>query len=277
MATETGRPGELVGGVFAPNAPNMIDPSVLGLGGQATVDRLRQLGVEERLRPDVILVSSPHWVSRGPFLVDPSPRPRFIEDYTGFPPQMYGHTYAPPGDPGLARRIVETASRQGLAAELSDRWGLDHVAWTALAALAPSASIPVVPMSITRAAPEEHMAWGRALATAVGSSGKRAYLVGTGLVLHNFARLSMDPAAPPWAEGIAIEREILDLIERGDAAGVARFDRRKWREVEPEGDLAPYFVLAGALGGTFQAHVVGIERSFGSAGLAVIDFRPRPA
>lgn len=274
MAAETGRPGGVVGGVFAPNAPNMIDPSVLGLGGQETVDRLRRLGIEGTVRPDVILVSSPHWVSRGPFLVDPSPRPRFIEDYTGFPPQMYGHTYAPPGDPELARQIVSTAARHGLAAELNDRWGLDHGAWTALAALAPSATIPVVPMSITPSSPEEHVAWGRAVAAAIVASGKRAYLVGTGLILHNFARLSMDAHAAPWAEGIAIEQEILALIERGDVTGVARFDRKKWRAVEPEGDLAPYFVLAGALGGRFRAHVLGIERCFGSAGLAVIEFRP---
>jgi 4,5-DOPA dioxygenase extradiol len=265
----------LLGGVFAPNAPNMIDPKVLGLGGQVTVDRLRGLGVEERVRPDVIVVVSPHWVSAGPFLVDPNPRPRFIEDFSGFPRALYGHTYRPPGDPALARRIVEEATRRGLAAETSDRWGLDHGAWTALAALAPSARIPVVPVSISRASPAEHVEFGRAVSTAVASAGKRGYLVGTGLILHNFSRLSMEAGAPPWTEGIAIEREILDHIERGDVDGVAEFDRRKWREVEPEGDLAPYFVVAGGLGERFRARVVGIERSFGSAGLAVIEFRPR--
>src|SRR5579863_4812900 len=151
VPAEPSRHGQLLGGVFSPNAPNMIDPTVLGLGGQETVDRLRALRIEERWKPEVILVSSPHWVSRGPFLADPSPRPKFIEDFSGFPPAMYGHTYRPPGDPELARQIVESATRAGLAAELNDRWGLDHGAWTALAALAPAARVPVVPLSISRA------------------------------------------------------------------------------------------------------------------------------
>jgi 4,5-DOPA dioxygenase extradiol len=254
----------------------MIDPKVLGLGGQETVDRLGALGVEARVRPDVILVCSPHWVSAGPFLVDPSPQPRFIEDFSGFPTQMYGHTYRPPGDPAFARRIVQAALGQGLSAEFDDRWGLDHGAWTALAALAPAARIPVVPVSISRASPDEHIAFGRAIATAAALYGRRVYLVGTGLIMHNFAHISMDPDAPPWTEGMVIEEEILERIERGDVDAVARFDRRKWREVEPEGDLAPYFVLAGAFGNRFRARVVGIERAFGGTGLVVVQFERRP-
>jgi 4,5-DOPA dioxygenase extradiol len=272
----TAASGSIVWAVFSPNAPTLIDPRVLGLGGQATLEQLERLNVEARLAPDAILSISPHWVSSSGFLVDDSARPRFIEDYSGFPPQMYGHDYLPPGDPALARLLVEEGQRTGIRVQTSQAWGLDHGAWTVLRPLAPSARIPVVALSIGDEPPESHLAWGRAVARAVAGSGKRIALVATGLILHNFRRLSLRPDGPAWPEGIAIEREILDRILGGDVEGVAGFDPAKWREVAPEGELGPYFILAGATGPEFRPKLLSNERAFGSAGMALIEFtRPK--
>lgn len=269
-----GRAG-VVWGLFAPNAPNLIAPEVLGVGGVETVAALRGLGLEERVRPDVVVVASPHWMSREKFLVDVSAHPRFLEDFSGFPPAFYGHRYEPAGDPVFGRQLVAEGLRSGLPAEESEEWGLDHGAWSALAPLAPSAKIPVVALSFSLADPAAHRRWGEAIARAADASGRSVALVATGQILHNFSKFSFGPDARRWPEGEAIEGEILERILRGEVDGVASFDRAKWREAQPEGGLGPYFVLAGALGDRFRARLVSNERCFGSAGMSVVEFTPR--
>jgi len=264
----------LVAGVFAPNAPNLIDPKVLGVGGEETLAALRSLDLERRFRPDAIVVASPHWLSRSTFLVDASANPRFIEDFSGFPKEMYGHRYEPHGDPALANALVGAGTRNGLPVDASEEWGLDHGAWTALAALAPSASIPVVAISYTLAPPTDHLRWGRAIAEAIEGSGRAVAFVATGQILHNFAKFSFGPQPARWPEGEAIEAEILDRMLAQDVEGVAGFDRRKWREAQPEGGLGPYFLLAGALGTRFRVRLVSNERCFGSAGMSVLEYVP---
>jgi 4,5-DOPA dioxygenase extradiol len=273
----TGARDGIAWAVFAPNAPNLIAPEVLGVGGADTVAALRGLDLEHRVRPDTIVVASPHWMSREKFLVDASARPRFIEDFSGFPPQLYGHRYEPPGDPTMAKALVAEGLRAGVRAEESEEWGLDHGAWSALAALAPSAKIPVVALSFSLASPEEHERWGGAIARAAEASGKSVAFVATGQILHNFSKFSFGPDGKRWPEGEAIEGEVLERMLHGDVAGVAKFDPRKWREAQPEGGLGPYFVLAGAVGTRFRARLVSNERCFGSAGMTVIEYERAPA
>jgi 4,5-DOPA dioxygenase extradiol len=262
----------IVWAALAPNAPNLIAPEVLGVGGADTVAALRALDVEGRIRPDVIVVASPHWMSRAKFLVDVSDQPRFIEDFSGFPPQFYGHRYEPPGDPPFARALIAEGVRSGVAAEESEEWGLDHGAWSALAALAPSAKIPVVALSFSLLPPSQHQAWGQAVARAAERSGKAVAFVATGQILHNFSKFSFRPNPARWPEGEEIEAELLDRILRNDVDGVAQFDRSKWREAQPEGGLGPYFVLAGAVGDRLRPRLVSNERCFGSAGMTVVEY-----
>jgi 4,5-DOPA dioxygenase extradiol len=276
---DRGAPGRrgIVAGVFAPNAPNLVDPSVLGVGGEETVRALRGLDLEGRVAPDAIVVASPHWLSRTAFLVDASPRPRFIEDFDGFPSKLYGHRYEPPGDPALARALLAAGRDAGLSVSESEEWGLDHGAWTALAPLAPSARTPVLALSYSLASPEDHLRWGRAISRGAEASGKAVAFVATGQLLHNFSKFSFGPSATRWPEGEAIEAEMLGRILAQDVDGVVRFDRAKWREAQPEGNLGPYFELAGALGDRFGARLVSNERCFGSAGMTVVEYLPHPA
>lgn len=77
-----------------------------------------------------------------------------------------------------------------------------------------------------------------------------------------------------WPEAEAIEAEIIRLILDGDIDALASFNRRKWEQVAPEGDLGALFMLLGALGGGFRARLVANERVFGSFGMTVIEFLP---
>lgn len=263
----------LVYGLYAPNAPNLIAPEVFGNVGAVTANALRTLDVPTRVMPHTILVASPHWVSRGPFLVQGSARPKQIYDFGGFPRKLYEVTYAPPGDPDLARAIVEEGKRRRVEVEPTADWGLDHGAWATLMNLVPDARIPILPFSITALPPKEHLVWGKAIGAAVAKLEKRVAFVSTGSITH---RLDMfDPSrSAPWPEAERIEKEIVDLILARRYEDLANFDREKWATVAPEGNLAPLFMMAGALGSAWKPRLVLTEQAFGSVSLTTIEFLP---
>lgn len=262
----------LIYGIYAPNAPNLIDPEVFGGVGTETVDALRRLDVPGRIRPDVILVATPHWMSPV-FYVQGSLRPRQIYDFSGFPRKLYDVKYAPPGDPDLARAVVEEGRRRKIDVELTSGHGLDHGAWAPLLHLAPGATIPVVPLSVTYLPPQDHMAWGEAIGHAVAASGKRVAFVSTGSITHRLDRVDMSNGEE-WAEGARIEKEIVDLLLAKRYDEVVHFDPEKWQTVAPEGELAPLFIMLGALGKVFSPRLVATGQVFGAAGLSTIEFLP---
>ena len=260
-------------GLYAPNAPNLIEPEVFGGAGRETVRAMRSLDMEDKIKPDVILVSSPHWISRSGFLVQASARPRCIHDFSGLPPALYEVRYDAPGDPDLAQALVEEGRRRHLAVDATTDWGLDHGAWATLLHVAPSRKIPVVPLSIAPLPAEEHMAWGEAIAAAVAKSGKSVAFVSTGSIVHRLDRIDMSSKGS-WPEGERIEKEIVDTILSRKYEALAGFDPEQWAAVAPEGDLAPLFTMVGALGPTFKPKLVSKEQVFGSVGLTVIEFEP---
>jgi len=261
-------------GLYAPNAPNLIDPSVFGGVGEGTVKALRALDVSGRVRPDAILVASPHWVAPDGFRVQSSPRLRQIHDFSGFPRRLYEVPYSPPGDPDLARAIVEEGSRRHLPVESTADWGLDHGAWATLLHVAPGANVPVVPLSIAPLPPEEHIAWGEAIRAVVEKTSTRIAFVSTGSITHRLDRLDMSSAAP-WHEAAAVEKEIVDLILERRYDNLTTFDADRWALVAPEGDLAPFFIMAGALGDFFRPKLISTEQVFGSVSLTTLEFVPK--
>ena len=263
----------LVYGLYAPNAPNLIDPEVFGGVGQQTVAALRGLQVPDRVHPDVILVATPHWMTPT-FYVQGSARPRQIYDFTGFPRKLYDVKYEPPGDPELARSLVKEGERRHLDVELTTDHGLDHGAWAPLLHIAPGARVPVVPLSVTYLPPEDHMAWGEAIGHALASSPKRAAFLSTGSITHRLDRFAMSESEE-WPEGARIEKEMVDVILAKRYGELARFDREKWETVAPEGDLGPLFVMLGALGTTFAPRLVHTGQAFGAAGMSTLEFLPR--
>ena len=235
--------------------------------------RFRSLDVVRRHRPDAIVVATPHWLAPDSFLVQESERPRQLFDFSGFPPQLSSVKYAPPGDPALARALVGSGRERHVPAHATEEWGLDHGAWAPLLHIAPGARVPVVPLSISNRPPREHLAWGRAVGEAIRNSSKRVVVVGTGSITHSFARMNPSPGAT-WPEGERIEHEVVDLILQRRYEDVAEFDRRKWRSIEPEGDLGPGFILFGALGPTFAPRLVSTGQVWGAFGTTVLDFVP---
>ncbi|MCI4373094.1 MAG: dioxygenase [Thermoplasmata archaeon] len=263
----------LVGAVYAPNAPNLIAPEAFGGSGGDTVHDLRALDLVAKLRPDRILVATPHWVSRSRFLVHEGDRPRQLYDFTGLPPQVSSIRYEPRGDPALAARLVARGRERQIPVGGTTEWGLDHGAWAALLHLSPGAAVPVVPLSITAGTPREHMAWGEAIGSVLAETEHRVLFVSTGSITHSFSRMQTS-AGRPWPEGEQMEKEVVDLMLQREYEKVADFDPRKWGLLEPEGNLSPFFVMAGAMGKSFAPRLISSHQIWGAFGLTILTFDP---
>jgi 4,5-DOPA dioxygenase extradiol len=263
----------LVYAAYLPNAPFLISPGAFGGAGAETVETIRGLHLKERFKPENVVVSSPHWVTRPGFRVNASSRPRQIYDFSGFPPSLSDVKYAPPGDPELARALVASTRAAGIETDGTEEWGLDHGAWAPLMQLLPEGNTPVVPVSITLQSPETHINMGRALRPALALWSKPIALVATGSIIHNFDRLDPRPDAR-WPEGERIENEILELLSARNDSALLSFDRRKWSLIQPEGNLAPLFTLLGAVGPDVRPRAIVSSSVMGGFGMSILEFIP---
>jgi aromatic ring-opening dioxygenase catalytic subunit (LigB family) len=74
--------GEIVKVYFVPNGSYLMEMAEDGVGGPS-VEALRQIGHEIRtsLRPDAVVVASPHWMPKSGFFVDDGARHESFNDY----------------------------------------------------------------------------------------------------------------------------------------------------------------------------------------------------
>jgi len=133
-------------------------------------------------RPRAVLMVSAHWETAVPMLTG-NPKPQTIHDFGGFPKELYALSYAAPGDPALAARVVTLLKSAGITAGIDGCRGLDHGAWVPLLWMYPGHDVPVIQLSVQ---PElgtaRHVALGRALAPLAGEG---VLIVGSGHTTHN--------------------------------------------------------------------------------------------
>jgi 4,5-DOPA dioxygenase extradiol len=174
-------------------------------------------------RPRAVLVVSAHWYF-GATAVTSMPRPRTIHDFYGFPQALFDFHYPAPGDPDLAREVVEVVKPSWVGLDL-DQWGLDHGTWSVLAHIYPEADVPVVQLSINALLP---IAYHLELAQRLAPLRERGVMIlASGNVVHNLRRLQWDQRdlAYDWAQRFdeaVIEQmasepgEILKVMEHPD-------------------------------------------------------------
>ena len=98
-----------------------------------------------RCQVTAVIVVSAHWFGSD-VVITSAPRPFTIHDH---PCQyLYGFNYTARGDPVLAGRIAALLAAAGFSCKLDAERGWDHGAWLALAALLPTAPVPVVQLSL---------------------------------------------------------------------------------------------------------------------------------
>jgi 4,5-DOPA dioxygenase extradiol len=160
-------------------------------------------------RPRAILCVSAHWETVGP-QVTGSASPATIHDFYGFPQALFDVRYPAPGDPALARRVVELL---GADAGIDPERGLDHGVWSVLVPMFPEADIPVVQLGIDI---RRDGAWHYAVARNLGALRDEGVLIlCSGNIVHNL-RL-FDPRAPTAAAWALRFRDLVNaLLRDGD-------------------------------------------------------------
>lgn len=212
--------------------------------------------------PRAVLVISGHWEEQCP-TVNVGAAPELLFDYGGFPAHTYELTWAAPGSPEVAMRVLELLGQARIESRADASRGWDHGVFVPLKVMFPDARIPTVQLSLQRGLdPARHLAIGRALKPLRDEG---VLIVGSGQTYHNMGGFMAgggraDPDAEAfdaWLRAAMVAGDTRDrsLVEWARAPGA--------RQAQPQEDhLLPLMVAAGAASGedghiAFHGHALG--------------------
>ena len=170
--------------------------------------------------PQLILCISAHWLTRG-WQLTAMDRPKTIHDFGGFPQALFDQRYPAPGAPGAAREIAALVKAPPVGLD-DHEWGLDHGTWSVLKPMFPTATIPVMQLSMDYQRPaSEHFALGQQLATLRDHG---VLIVGSGNIVHNLRAMKRD-AGPLQAYDWAVEfdQKVSEQVQQGRLNELAGF------------------------------------------------------
>lgn len=169
-------------------------------------------------RPRAIVCISAHWETDGS-CIGAAGQPATIHDFHGFPRALFDVRYPAPGDPALARKIVERITETRV--HLDAMRGLDHGVWSVLKTMYPEADIPVLPFSLSSRRPGAwHYALGQQLA-ALRDDG--VLLLGSGNIVHNLRYFKPGTSeALPWA--VRFDEDLRERIQEGHHEGLLGYE-----------------------------------------------------
>lgn len=196
------------------------------------------------VQPKAILMISAHWETES-VEVMASEKPLMLYDYHGFPQHTYEVVYAAPGDPAIARRVVQLLSNNDIEATPNLNQGYDHGSFAPMAIMYPQADMPLLQLSILHSYdPAAHIAIGEALAPLRDEG---VVIVGSGLSFHNLRRMGPD-AKDPSAAFDQWLKQSLDLPQKERANAIKEWESAPYARVcHPQEDhLVPLFVALGA-------------------------------
>lgn len=158
-------------------------------------------------KPEAILVISAHWETNGTFITN-SDAPEQIYDFYGFPEELYNLKYNPTG----SKRYAEMAAQELVDSRvmLTEKWGLDHGAWSVLSHMYPKADIPVFQMSLNRLGDEQyHYDLGKKLSVL---RDKGILIIGSGDIVHNLRIMDYDMNSAPFKWASEFDNYICDAV-----------------------------------------------------------------
>jgi 4,5-DOPA dioxygenase extradiol len=179
-----------------------------------------RLMANEIPRPIAVLCISAHWFTRGT-LVTAMEQPQTIHDFGGFPRELFDVQYPAPGDPLLAKKVVELVKKT--TAIPDHDWGLDHGTWSVVRQMFPDATIPVIQLSINYTqGPLFHYELARELAVL---RKKGVLIIGSGNMVHNLRILnwSQPDSAYDWA--IEMDETFKKLILDGNHQPLINYEQ----------------------------------------------------
>jgi len=198
--------------------------------------------------PRAIVCISAHLEGSQP-LVTVDPRPDTIHDFSGFPRALYDIQYPAPGDPELARQVIDRLTDAGFHAKPLKNRGLDHGVWVPLRHLFPRADIPVIQLSLqTDEPPKYHLALGQTMAPLRDQG---ILIIGSGGATHDLSGMAGNRIdSPPADYAVAFDDWLADTIAQGKIEQLAAY-RRQAPQAErnhpyPADHFLPLLVAAGA-------------------------------
>lgn len=238
-----------------PRPPTTLPALFLSHGAPPLVDDVTWVAQLRRWaadlpRPERILIVSAHWEA-APLTIGATRTVPLVYDFGGFHPRYRQATYAAPGAPDLADRLVRSLPTGTPVAHAPER-GLDHGAYVPLSVLYPEADVPVLQVSLPTLDPEALVAFGRRLAPLRDEG---TLIIGSGFTTHGLPFLSRehwrDPAAAPpgWSE--EFDDWAAHALDAGDLDELTAFASRApgLPYAHPTTEhLAPLFVTLGAAG-----------------------------
>lgn len=237
--------GKIVAGYLAPHPPHLVygeNPPQNEARSQCGWEQLRWAYERarrtlEELRPDVLLVHSPHWITQlghhflgVPRLTGKSVDPIF--------PNLFRYKFALNVDIELAEACCAEARAAGLVAKMmrNPNFRVDYGTITTLHMMRPQWDIPVVGLSANNSpyylkldeGLEEMDLLGKATRRAIEKSGRRAVLLASNTLCHwHFHQEPLTPEDmtqehPQTFDGYMWDMRMIDLMRRGETAEVFR-------------------------------------------------------
>lgn len=167
-------------------------------------------------KPKAILCISAHWFTEKT-RINTEENPKTINDFYGFPRELYEVRYTAKGAPDLAKKTKDLIGNFAIE---DNTWGIDHGAWSILHRMYPKSDIPVYQISIdSLSEPKDLYEIGQKLKEL---RKENVLILGSGNVVHNLRHIDFSVnGGYDWAE--EFDREIKESIERGDFESIINY------------------------------------------------------
>lgn len=175
-------------------------------------------------KPNAILCISAHWFIKGT-KVTSMEMPKTINDFYGFPQELYEVNYPAKGSPILANEVKNLLMPN--LVELDYDWGIDHGAWSVIKHLYPKADIPVVQLSIDYTKPASfHFEIAKKLSEL---RNKGVLIIGSGNIIHNlrlvdYGNFDKDNYGYDWA--IEAKETINRFLLDGNYESIINYEKQ---------------------------------------------------
>lgn len=230
--------GEILAGFLAPHPPHLVyaenppqnEPRSKGGWEQLRWAYERARRSLDELKPDVLLVHSPHWMTQlgHHFLGVPRLRGKSVDPIF---PNLFRYTFSLNVDVELAEACCEEARREGLVAKMmrNPNFRVDYGTITTLHMMRPQWDIPVVGLSAnnspyylnTKEGLEEMDRLGKATRRAIEKTGRSAVLLASNTLCHYHFHEEppvpedMSKEHPQSYEGYLWDMRLIELLRQG--------------------------------------------------------------